>query len=71
MGSLHDVHLHCPEVGDHETFAAIADALLRHKQCGPGEASLIHSVKNSTTGNHKEMLSKTQVMSRIGFQEGT
>jgi hypothetical protein len=38
------------------------------KKTGPGEASLIHKVRNSTSGNHKGMLSKIQVRSRIGFQ---
>jgi hypothetical protein len=35
MGPRQDVHLHCPEVGDHETFAAIADALLQKNNAGP------------------------------------
>jgi hypothetical protein len=47
----------------------MADAFLPEKT-GPGEASLIHNARTSTTGNHKGMLSKIQVRSRIVFQEG-
>jgi hypothetical protein len=38
------------------------------KKTGPGETSLIHNARNSTTGNHKGRLSKIQVRSRMVFQ---